>query len=432
MSVDLLTLRNLAQKVLRDNDRGGYTIPNADVYPFQWNWDALFSALGWLTFDEPRAWLEMEKLFEGQWENGMVPSIVFHHKSSEYFPGPDIWQVKSKAGLETTGITQMPIAVAGTVLIYKLAKDRSLAKEKFTLLYPKLYKYLAWCYMHRGYRDTGLCQIYHGWESMDNSPLWDKALEQVKPTASQFERKDKNCIPAEQRPEQWDYERYISIVEKLRSVSYDSCKYNQISEMTIVDAAFNGVLLGGTQALLSVVGEFGTSLQETALKEWQMAHSNSFSMLWDDALGIYVDYDVRAERYIKEPVSGGFIPLFAGLAGGDESAYRKKLQRWIAQGLPSVDIESSKFEAMRYWRGPSWTIMNFLIYCGALLVGWEQEADAIKERSLLQIRTGGFYENFNPIDNSGGGGTHFSWTAAAYLYWLDEFPRSFDFKKLFF
>ena len=57
-----LSLAERARQVLRANDRGGYTIPTAGLYPFQWNWDASVCALGWMTFDEPRAWLEIEKI----------------------------------------------------------------------------------------------------------------------------------------------------------------------------------------------------------------------------------------------------------------------------------------------------------------------------------------------------------------------------------
>ena len=60
-------LAERARQVLRANDRGGYTIPTAGLYPFQWNWDASVCALGWMTFDEPRAWQEVETLFSGQW-----------------------------------------------------------------------------------------------------------------------------------------------------------------------------------------------------------------------------------------------------------------------------------------------------------------------------------------------------------------------------
>ena len=42
-----------AQEILRTNDRGGYTVPTARLYPYQWNWDSAFVALGFATSTEP-------------------------------------------------------------------------------------------------------------------------------------------------------------------------------------------------------------------------------------------------------------------------------------------------------------------------------------------------------------------------------------------
>jgi len=61
-----LELDRLARDTLVANDRGGYTVPNAKVYPFQWNWDSAFVAMGFAVFDEDRAWRELETLFLGQ------------------------------------------------------------------------------------------------------------------------------------------------------------------------------------------------------------------------------------------------------------------------------------------------------------------------------------------------------------------------------
>ena len=41
-----------ARAILRRNDRGGYTVPTERLYPFQWNWDSGFVAMGGMTFDE--------------------------------------------------------------------------------------------------------------------------------------------------------------------------------------------------------------------------------------------------------------------------------------------------------------------------------------------------------------------------------------------
>ena len=50
--------------ILRRNDRGHHTVPTAGLYPFQWNWDSAFVALGFAVFDRDRAWREIEILIQ--------------------------------------------------------------------------------------------------------------------------------------------------------------------------------------------------------------------------------------------------------------------------------------------------------------------------------------------------------------------------------
>ena len=66
-------------------------MPNGRVYPFQWNWDSAFVALGFATFDQDRAWTEIETLFKAQWADGFLPHIVFWKDDPGYFPGPSVW-----------------------------------------------------------------------------------------------------------------------------------------------------------------------------------------------------------------------------------------------------------------------------------------------------------------------------------------------------
>ena len=101
------SLRDAARAILALNDRGGYTVPTEGLYPFQWNWDSAFVAMGFATFDLSRAYRELERLVEGQWDDGMIPHIVFHAPSDSYFPGPDVWGTKHSVA--TSGITQPPV-----------------------------------------------------------------------------------------------------------------------------------------------------------------------------------------------------------------------------------------------------------------------------------------------------------------------------------
>ena len=94
-------------RIIKMNDRGGYTVPTNRLYPYQWNWDSGFTALGIWHFNKWRAWLEIMVLLEAQWDDGMVPHIVFRHHDPDYFPGPDIWQSNTEPS--TSGHSQPPV-----------------------------------------------------------------------------------------------------------------------------------------------------------------------------------------------------------------------------------------------------------------------------------------------------------------------------------
>ncbi len=101
------------------NDRGGYTVPTDRLYPFQWNWDSAFVAMGFAAYDIDRAYRELERLAEGQWADGMIPHIVFHQPSDTYFPGPDVWRTHHV--IPTSGITQPPVFAMALRKIYETA-----------------------------------------------------------------------------------------------------------------------------------------------------------------------------------------------------------------------------------------------------------------------------------------------------------------------
>ena len=71
--------------IIKMNDRGDYTVPTNRLYPYQWNWDSVFTALGIWHFNKWRAWLEIMTLLDAQWQDGMIPH--FHTMTQIIFPG---------------------------------------------------------------------------------------------------------------------------------------------------------------------------------------------------------------------------------------------------------------------------------------------------------------------------------------------------------
>ena len=126
------TAENILNRNTRNGSTGRYTVPTDRLYPFQWNWDSCLCALGLATYDEKRAWEEITTLFKHQWENGMVPHIVFHQQSDSYFPGPDVWAARHHApsDIPTSGISQPPVAATLIRKLYDYVVDRSYAEDQ--------------------------------------------------------------------------------------------------------------------------------------------------------------------------------------------------------------------------------------------------------------------------------------------------------------
>ena len=103
-----------AKKILAKNWRGGFTVPTDKLYPFQWNWDSGFVSMGLGHFSVENAMDELASLFSGQWQNGMIPHIIFHSETEKtYFPNFDFWKASVNKGApnkpKTSGITQPPV-----------------------------------------------------------------------------------------------------------------------------------------------------------------------------------------------------------------------------------------------------------------------------------------------------------------------------------
>ena len=70
-----------ARKVLQENRRETngfrYTVPSPSTYPYQWLWDSCFHAIVLSSYDPDFAKAEMHSLMSKQFENGMVPHMIF-------------------------------------------------------------------------------------------------------------------------------------------------------------------------------------------------------------------------------------------------------------------------------------------------------------------------------------------------------------------
>ena len=407
--------------VMRKTDRGHYTVPTQGLYPFQWNWDSALSALGFSHFDEARAWTEIETLMAHQWDDGMVPHIIFHRPDDGYFPGPEVWQ--TGRATPTTGITQPAVAGFALRRMFDRAQDRALAERMARALLPRIHAWHAWFYRARDPQGTGLVAIIHPWESgRDNSVDWDQAFTRV-PTegVAPFRRRDTTHADPAHRPTDEQYKRYIWLVELFRGLNWDNRLLHDASPFRVVDPGFNAILIRAAADLADLaerLGETAIAAQERAFAERGL---KAMETLWSDRLGQYVCHDRAAGTAVDSASIGGLLAAFCAIPPDRAAAIADRIDRLSRSAgylVPSHDPTDPRFDPKRYWRGPVWLIVNYMIADGLAAAGQGAMARRITEHSLRLIEESGFAEYYDPMTAEPCGGGSFTWTAAMVIEML--------------
>lgn len=408
-----------AIQILRENDWGGYTLPSKGLYPYQWNWDSMFVALGFAEFDLDRAWTEVESLFEGQWENGMAAHIVFRRDRPGYFPGPGIW--RGRHAVSTSGLSQPP--VAATVVRDLYERDRQFGRERLRRIFPNLIRWHRWFHTMRVISGGTAIAVTHPWESgRDNSPDWDAALANVDPSGiAAYTRMDLTHVDASMRPTKEDYDRYMKLVEYGRETGWDHAQITREGPFAVADPGITFILMRADRDLKCLAQYLGHRDSLYEIENWLRVAYDTADFLWDPRQNCFAARDLRTLDFADGISSVTFLSFYAGLLHAERDAHlvgaMERILDAVSFGLPSFDPTHPKFDPRRYWRGPSWAIINFLIARGLQEAGLESLAQRLRLDTRKMIQKSGFFEYFNPLDGSGYGGNHFTWTAAIWLAW---------------
>jgi len=411
-----------AIEVLRLNDTGVFTKPGPYQYPHQWNWDSALIALGLSHFDLSRAHDEIRALLSGQWQNGMLPSVVYHSIPSDYFPNPEFWQIENSPdapAVPTTGITQPPLLATVVRRIDARHPNPDFVRE----VYPALLRWHRWLHTARDADGSALACIIHPWESgTDDSPRWLHLFERIQPEAlPEFQRGDTRYVAATERPNRTEYERFIYLIDVFRKLNYAPKELLAHSPFLAQDILFNAILFRADEDLRVLALSIGQPTAE--IDAWlSRVQSNFNARFWNNKVGLYYDYDLRSGKPIPVNTASTFMPLFAGLPSKEQA--RRLIEEHLLnprENAPAGEVRywvtttaqtEPAWEARRYWRGPVWIIMDWLIMEGLQRYGYDDLVETIRGDTLGLIEASGFREYYDPRDGSGCGSTDFSWTAA--------------------
>ncbi|UCG39611.1 MAG: glycoside hydrolase, partial [bacterium] len=414
-----------ARKILDDNWTGSFTRPSSGLYPHQWNWDSGFIAIGRSHYDTQGAISEIESLFAGQWQNGMVPQIVFDPDAlGHYFPEPDFWQVErspsAPRGIPTSGITMPPIHAVAVEAIWDNASRKREVRAFLESIFPRLMDLHDYLYRERDPGRTGLVAIRHPWESgIDNSPAWDEPLRSIRiqpDLLPPYRRLDLEHVPSGMRPSDEDYDRYVYLVDLFRRLDYDEASIRSQCPFLVLDPLFNSILSRANRSLARLAGILG--LRQERIQAWERRTSEAIrTTLWCPDRSMFYPRDAHTGRFIYADTSSGFLPLYAGAATREqaEHLYRRldsvsfcALHQGNCYTVPNYDTQKEDFDRSNYWRGPVWININWMLAHGLARYGYTLKADSLR-RDLLQLPIRfGFHEYFDSFSGEGYGSRDFS------------------------
>jgi mannosylglycerate hydrolase len=404
-----------ARAVLAGNDMGSFVRPGRDLYPHQWNWDSALIAIGLAGVDPARGRAEVRSLLRGQWQDGMVPHIVFHVSDPDYSPGPELWgsaACDGAPGVATSGITQPPVLATAVRVLHEADPDVGFLEE----VVPALERWHRWLHAIRS-NQNGLVVVLHPWEAADNSPRFDAALARISVVESMaIERTDRSVVAAEQRPTDDDYVRYRYLVEHLREREYRPASLED-EPFVFVDLTFNSILATAEDDLAVLwreLGEDGSRAREAADRL-----RAALSERWDDERALYVEDG--GDETVGETIDGLF-PLYGGVPTPAQARRLFDEALWAPDRfgpspeapwpVTSASKASPAFDARRYWRGPVWVNVNWFLVRGLEQAGLDTEAKQLAELTVDLVSRSGFVEYYEPTTGAPLGARDFSWSAA--------------------
>ena len=213
------------------------------------------------------------------------------------------------------------------------------------------------------------------------------------------------------------------LVEHFRSLGWDNNKLHDDSPFKVVDPGFNAILIRSCFDLAALAEEL--EMDDIAQRNyiWARRSLEALENLWSDLYSQYLCQDRTTGQLIESNSVGGLLAIFAPIRHNRARTIALSIEQISADcrfSIPSHDPTDPRFDAKRYWRGPVWLIINYLINDGLRAADLEEASRKIVDDSLELISSSGFAEYYDPKTGEACGGERFTWTAAMVLEFLQD------------
>jgi hypothetical protein len=321
----------------------GYTVPNAVTYPFRWLWDSCFHALIWAELGEAdRAVAELSHVLQAQDPSGFIPHIDYSRDPSHH---ESFW---GRAGSST--ITQPPMYGHAVVELQRRGID--VGDELFERAALGIEFFLR-----ERRHPSGLVRVSHPWETgCDDSPRFDH-----------WGAGD---------PKRW-YDVKGELVANLPDNGFD-CAPVSLSALV----AWNARELGlDSKDLVDAIAARWSPDLCTWVDAGHGEATSGRTRTLEALLPLLVIDQPDALASITDP------PAFGG-----------------AFGPAGVHRAEPAFDRRRYWRGPVWPQLAYLLWLAGAPVA---------DTTVRGSESSELSEFWDPDDGTGLGASPQSWTCLA-------------------
>ncbi len=365
------TARRILEAAWRPQpDGSGFCVPHAITYPWQWLWDSCFHAVVWSHLGDARAVTELQAALSDQDQDGFVPHLRY---GSSPDPHVDLW-----GRAATSSITQPPmyghalavLHAAGVALPVDVV-GRATAGLRFLL-------------QRRRRSPGGLVELCHPWESgCDDSPRWDDVLR------------------APWTPEAWFDTKGALLATITRS---DGGAPLANDAFAVGSVGFTALVAWNAQELAGVTGDEGLRSASAELVD-------ALDRRWDPSRATWIDDGPTSAGSGRVRTLDALLPLLVCPRAQGWDALLDQRAFAAPYGPRGVHAAEASYEPTRYWRGPAWPQLTYLLWVAATR-GRERLARRSLVRSMLAGSvTSGFAEFWDPESGTGLGAAPQSWTA---------------------
>lgn len=367
-----------------------YTTPSENNL-VQSSWNSLWITYGNCALNKiDRAEKEMLSLLSYQWNNGLLPSVIYNNFELNN------WELEKYGNnftrfYNTDGLISQPLHADVCLKIYEIGIDKVEGKFFLDRVYKNLILWHKYLYKNRDINNEGLIFLIHPDESiMSNSPMWDNI-------------KNKNNL--------------LQLIKE--------CKYNEIeiykkSNFIIQDVLFNVLLLKSNYALKKIANILGKKDDLNIIKSWITKTKEGIeNKLFFE--GFYYNINLKDNKRIPiKTISGLSAYYFSSKIEEIVDILKKEfiIKNENNFALTSLSKKENNFDSSDMWKGSmfinlAWLIISILEKnksCEAL-----ELAKKIKSNCLKNIEKLGFYEYYDSVDNYGFGDDCYSLTASMYI-----------------